>query len=73
MHLSENTISLQEIKVEGPLTILNTSTANVEFVLLPYYKCLEEIPNKDQVYNSINSFISSTNENSTIAILLFPL
>lgn len=73
MHLSEKTISLQEIKVEGPLPILSTPTANVEFVLLPYYKGLEEIPNKEQVYNSINSFISTTNENSTIAILTSPI
>lgn len=73
MHLSENTISLQERKIEGQITGLNNPQPNVEFLILPYYKWLEQIPNKETLYNTLNEFISSTNQNSTIAILTSPI
>lgn len=73
MHLSENTISLQERIVQGAITVLNNPTPEVEFIILPYYKCLEEVPNKEALYNSINAFMSSTNAGSTVAILTSPI
>jgi len=69
MHLSENSIKLKEKIQNCSITEAKPNSANVEFVFLPYYKSLEEVPQKQKLYNEINEFISMTNKNSTIAIL----
>jgi hypothetical protein len=69
MHSSETAISLKDRNIKGNITEAKTMSANVEFVILPYYKTLEEIPDKNKLFNQLNDFISSTNEHSTIAIL----
>lgn len=69
MHQSENAIPLEEQIVKGNLSKHNPESANVEFIILPYYRTLEAVPKKEKLYAELNSFISKTNENSTIAIL----
>lgn len=73
MHLSENAISLKGRNIKGNLAEVKTTSSNVEFVILPYYKSLEEIPDKNNLFNQLNGFISRTNERSTIAILTSPI
>lgn len=73
MHQSENTIPLNEQIIKGRLSEIKSKSANVEFIILPYYKTLEAIPGKEKLYADINSFISRTDENSTIAILTSPI
>lgn len=69
MHQSENATPLKERIVNGNLSELNPKSANVEFIILPYYKTLEAVPKKEKLYADLNSFISNTNGSSTIAIL----
>lgn len=69
MHSSENATSLKDRNIKSNIAEVKTTSANVEFVILPYYKTLEEIPDKNNLVNQLNDFISSTNEHSTIAIL----
>ncbi len=69
MHLSENTISLKERIKDGDIADLESIKSNVEFIILPYFKSLEEIPNKNNLIKQINDFISRTDKYSTIAIL----
>ena len=69
MHLSENAISLKDRNIKGNIGEVKTTSSNVEFVILPYYKSLEEIPDKKNLFNQLNDFISKTDKHSTIAIL----
>jgi site-specific DNA-methyltransferase (adenine-specific) len=69
MHLSENTISLIEQKIKRNIAEVKNLSSNVEFVILPFYKSLEEIPNKKNLFNQLNDFINRTDDLSTIAIL----
>lgn len=69
MHLSENVISLKDKKIQGNIAEAKSTSANVEFVILPNYKSLEEIPDKKNLFNQLNDFISRTDKRSTIAIL----
>jgi len=69
MHLSENAASLKDRNIKGNIAEVEIKSANVEFVILPYYKTLEEIPDKGNLFNQLNDFISRTNEQSTIVIL----
>ena len=45
----------------------------VEFVILPYYNSLEEIPQKGILYERLNKFLYSTDKNATIVILTSPI
>lgn len=69
MHLSENSIILTARNIQGNLTEKRSTEPNVEFIILPYYKTLEEIPEKDNLFKQIKDFISRTDKHSTIAIL----
>jgi DNA modification methylase len=69
MHLSDESIKLKEKTQKHSITKADPTSANVEFIILPYYKSLEEVPQKEKLYKEINEFISKTNNNSTIAIL----
>ncbi|MBX9784685.1 MAG: hypothetical protein K2X48_15460 [Chitinophagaceae bacterium] len=69
MHLSEESVKLKEKIQKQSITEVNPASANVEFIILPYYQSLEEVPQKEKLYKEINEFISKTNNNSTIAIL----
>ncbi len=73
MHQSETSTSLKPKKVEGKLSETITSSNNVEFIILPYYSELENIPEKEYLYSELNLFISSTDKNATIAILTSPI
>ena len=44
MHSSENATSLKDRNIKGNIAEVKTTSANVEFVILPYYKTLEDIP-----------------------------
>ena len=69
MHLSENAIPLKAQNVEGNIADMKFTSSNVEFIILPYYKSLKEIPNKEDLFNQLNDFISRTDKYSTIAII----
>ncbi len=73
MHLSENALKLKERNIKGKLEEITTNSSNVEFIILPFYKSLEVIPNKTKLFETLNSFISRTYENSTIALLTSPI
>ncbi|MDD5569654.1 MAG: site-specific DNA-methyltransferase [Bacteroidales bacterium] len=73
MHLSENAISLKDRNIKSNIAEVKTTSSNVEFVILPYYKSLEEVPNKKNLFNQLNDFISRTDKRSTIAILTSPI
>lgn len=73
MHQSENAIPLKEQIKKGSINDANPASANVEFIILPHYKSLEAISKKENLYKDLNSFISKTNKNSTIAILSSPV
>jgi site-specific DNA-methyltransferase (adenine-specific) len=73
MHQSENAITLKEQIKKGSIAKINPADANVEFIILPYYKSLEAVPKKESLYKDLNSFISRTDNNSTIAILSSPI
>jgi site-specific DNA-methyltransferase (adenine-specific) len=71
-HLSENSKKLT-------VTILDNDSCNplddangVEFILLPYFNTLSEVPNKEILYDKLNNFISQSNQKSTIVILTSP-
>ena len=69
MHLSENAVPLKAQNIEGNIAEVKSTSSNVEFIILPYYKSLEEIPNKEGLFNQLNNFISRTDKYSTIAII----
>lgn len=73
MHLSENIIKLKERNTKEKLEELKPKSSNVEFIILPYYKSLETVPNKIRLFEALNGFISSSPENATIAILTSPI
>lgn len=73
MHQSENSIPLKVQKVEGRLTEMKTTSGNVEFIIMPYYKSLEAIQEKDKLFSDLNKFINSTANNATIVILTSPI
>src|SRR5438067_11374895 len=73
MQQSEDAIPLKEQIVHCSLSEVKSTSANVEFIILPYYRTLEAIAKKDKLYAALNSFISSTNNDSTIAILSSPI
>ena len=54
MHLSEESIKLKEKIQKQSITEVNPTSANVEFIILPYYKSLEEVPEKEKLYKEIN-------------------
>jgi len=73
MHQSENAIALKVNDKKGAINDANLDSANAELIILPFYKSLEEIPGKTELFSDLNSFISKSNEKSTIAILTSPL
>src|ERR1044072_4073118 len=73
MHLSENVIPLKVRNIKGDIHTVEAASSNVEFVILPYYRSLAEVPDKIKLFNRLNDFISGTNEESTIAILTSPI
>lgn len=73
MHQSENAIPLKEQIKKEYINEASPTSANVEFIILPYYKSLEAIPKKEKLYADLNSFISKTDKRSTIAILSSPI
>jgi site-specific DNA-methyltransferase (adenine-specific) len=69
MHLSENALPLKAQNIEGNIAEVKSASSNVEFIILPFYKSLEEIPDKENLFNQLNDFISRTDKYSTIAIM----
>ena len=73
MHQSENVIRLEVKKIDKKISETRSVLDSVEFIIFPYYQSLEEIPEKEKLYSELNSFLSSTNKNATIAILTSPI
>ncbi len=73
MHLSDNALRLEENIIKGNIADITTGSANVEFVILPYFDSLEAIPNKEKLFGDLKRFISLTDSKSTIAILSSPI
>lgn len=73
MHLSENVNKLKEQRIEKRLTDLHIHSANVETILLPFYKSFDEIPSIHSLLNDLNSFIERTDNNSTIVVITSPI
>jgi DNA modification methylase len=72
-HLSENPSPMKERNINDNLTMCMPNRANVEFIILPYFKTIEEIPNKEALYKDLNNFFNRANPTSTIAILSSPI
>lgn len=73
MHQSENNIALQVKKIDTNLTEVQTVSKSVEFIILPYYKSIETIPEKENLFIDLNKFIRSTQKDATIVILTSPI
>ncbi len=73
MHLSENAIALKIRDVKGIIKNVKPDSANTEFIILPFYRTLEEVPGKSDLLSDLNTFIKRCNENSTVVILTSPL
>ncbi|WP_241280078.1 DNA methyltransferase [Chryseobacterium cucumeris] len=73
MHQSENDKPLQVEMIEGKISDIKPKSRGVEFIILHHYKYLEEIHQKEKLYLELNKFLSSTDENATIAILTSPI
>lgn len=73
MHLSENSLPLEVRNIKVNIAHINVTSASVEFIILPHYESVEAIPDKKNVFNQLNDFISKTNKDSTIAILTSPI
>ncbi|HPA56067.1 MAG TPA: DNA methyltransferase [bacterium] len=73
MHQSENTIPLKTRRINGKISETKPISENVEFIILPFYKSIEAIPQKDELYLEINNFIHLTDKAATIVILTSPI
>jgi site-specific DNA-methyltransferase (adenine-specific) len=73
MHKSENSIPLKIKQVNGKLSEAKITSDSVEFIILPYYKSIEAIPQKEELFNEINQFITKTDKKATIGILTSPI
>lgn len=73
MHQSENSTFLEQVQINQPLSGIIPASKNVEFIFLPYYNVLEEIPKKADLFLEVNEFISRTDKNSTVVILSSPI
>lgn len=72
-HLSENTLSLKENKVFASIRDCSPERANVEFIILPFFNTLEEIPTRSDLYKDLNVFSSMASQESIVAILTSPV
>lgn len=72
-HLSETTKRLDQYIIEGNIKDVICLDNNVSFINLPFYSCLDEIPQKNELYNSLNNFIKQSHDQATIAILCSPV
>lgn len=68
-HLSENSKPLNISDKGNDLINANVSEPNIEFIYLPYYTHLQEIPDISTTYNTILSFLDKCNKESVVAIL----
>ena len=73
MHQSENSIPLNVRQVEINIQEAISSSECVEFIYLPFYESLQNIPNKNILYDSLNNFISKSDDKATIVILSSPV
>lgn len=73
MHQSENVFHLKVEETDIYLSEIQPESKSIEFIILPYYKSLEAIPKKENLYFDLNNFISSTQRDATIAILTSPI
>ena len=72
-HLSENSRPLKRNEINKSFELINPSEPNLEFIIFPFFKTLNEIPRKDQLYLELNNFLGRCPEGSTILILCSPL
>lgn len=55
-HLSEKALSLKINKINGCIKDCIPRRADVEFIVLPYFNTVAEIPNKINLYKDINDY-----------------
>lgn len=72
-HLSENSKPLNILTKSADLSKAKVSSPNVEFIYLPYYTHLQEIPEISSTYSTIVEFLDKCNKESVVAILSSPL
>jgi DNA modification methylase len=73
MHSSDNAVPLGVRYIKEDICRTKTNSRNVEFVVLPYFKNIENIPDRSNFYETLNEFLSRTDAKSTIAILTSPI
>jgi DNA modification methylase len=73
MHQSETEKRLNVVIQESGIKNSSHHIPNVEFVLLPFYETLEEIPIKGKLYADLNNFLKNGHKNSTFTILTSPI
>lgn len=71
-HLSENSKPLKRIIINNSIEFVYPTEPNLEFVIFPFFKSLEEIPKRKQLYLVLNNFLNRCAEGSTIAVLCSP-
>lgn len=73
MHQSENSQSLTiESSFESFIDYVLPNSC-VGLVLLPFYKTIETISNRERLFSDLNKFLDNADDNATIAILSSPI
>lgn len=72
-HLSETTKRLNQNIIEDNIKDVVCPDNNLSFINLPYYSRVDEIPQKNELFDSLNNFILHSHERATIAIHCSPV
>lgn len=73
MHQSENSIPLKINKIGDNLSKAIPFSQSVELIILPYFKTVESIPQKEKLFSTLNNFFSNADKNATIGIITSPI
>jgi site-specific DNA-methyltransferase (adenine-specific) len=73
MHLSEGSVHLDVVKITTPISEAKPVSGAVEFIILPYFRNIDTVPEKKNLYAELNEFIYSTDNDATIAVLTSPV
>lgn len=72
-HLSEVSRPLQVIQKHNNKLSADSNTPTVELVVLPYFKAIEDVRDKEKLYQDLFGFLNTTNCKSTVCILTSPV
>lgn len=72
-HLSETYSRLEQTYSEKGFEKFQGTNPNVELVILPYFKDLIEVSQKQSLFDDLNDFLNKCHPRSTIAILTSPI